>query len=238
MSVEMKTLTMGGTTFEIVDGKARNDISNLSEAVLYTPQVLTEEQQAQARENIGAADVEAVNELKDDMSDKLPKSPLVWEPWTAEEQAAALEKLGGASAGWKTSQIIEITEDVKLLNINFDGGSVLNEIAIIVDGIVTGVASKYKITVNHSNGYEFIHWNDSAITINTKYTTYVYLRRFGNYWKSESINPRTPGVYGSAPTTKIIPYNTRQPVNATNIGRIGLAEYDLGIGSKVYVMTR
>ncbi len=38
------------------------------ESVLYTPQTLTTEQQAQARENIGAADVVAVNELEDDLS--------------------------------------------------------------------------------------------------------------------------------------------------------------------------
>ena len=41
------------------------------DAVLYTPQTLTTEQQAQARENIGAADVVAVNGLKDDMAGKL-----------------------------------------------------------------------------------------------------------------------------------------------------------------------
>lgn len=41
------------------------------EAVLYTPQTLTTDQQAQARENIGAADVVAVNGLKDDMPGKL-----------------------------------------------------------------------------------------------------------------------------------------------------------------------
>ena len=38
------------------------------EAVLYTPQTLTTEQQAQARENIGAADAATVNELKDDIA--------------------------------------------------------------------------------------------------------------------------------------------------------------------------
>lgn len=38
------------------------------ESVLYTPQTLTTDQQAQARENIGAADVVAVNGLKDDIA--------------------------------------------------------------------------------------------------------------------------------------------------------------------------
>ena len=47
------------------------------EAVLYTPQTLTTEQQAQARENIGAADVVAVNELKGDKLDKPQAAPEV-----------------------------------------------------------------------------------------------------------------------------------------------------------------
>ena len=50
------------------------------ESVLYTPQTLTTDQQAQARENIGAADVEAVNELKDDLQYKaLPSVELTEE---------------------------------------------------------------------------------------------------------------------------------------------------------------
>lgn len=35
-----------------------------------------------------------IDVLKDDLADKLPKSPANWEPWTAEEQAAARAKAG------------------------------------------------------------------------------------------------------------------------------------------------
>ena len=35
-----------------------------------------------------------VNQIKDDLESKLPKSPENWGPWTAEEQAAAQERLG------------------------------------------------------------------------------------------------------------------------------------------------
>lgn len=57
----MKTLTIGENTYEIVDEYARNEIKNLEdvrkqteEAIRYTAQNLTDEQKAQARENIGA----------------------------------------------------------------------------------------------------------------------------------------------------------------------------------------
>lgn len=35
-----------------------------------------------------------ISSLKEDLSNKLPKSPTNWEAWTAEEQAAAQECLG------------------------------------------------------------------------------------------------------------------------------------------------
>lgn len=35
-----------------------------------------------------------VSQLKEDLADKLPKSPLDWEQWTSEEQAAAQERMG------------------------------------------------------------------------------------------------------------------------------------------------
>lgn len=37
---------------------------------------------------------QGINQIKDDLSDKLPKSPANWEAWTAEEQAAARERMG------------------------------------------------------------------------------------------------------------------------------------------------
>ena len=39
-----------------------------------------------------------VNQIKDDLSDKLPKSPSNWEPWTSVEQAAAREKMSAEKA--------------------------------------------------------------------------------------------------------------------------------------------
>ena len=228
--------------------EAKNAANNILEQVQskgseITNFVATSKTEIETQKNESVNAVKSVyqadlDELKGDIDDKLPKSPNNWRPWTAEEQAAALEKLGGASAGWKTSKIIEITEDITTLNINLDDGSGLNEIAIVVDGVGSGVALKYKIRIDHTKGNEFVNWNDNAITMNEKYTTYLYLKRFGNYWKSESINPRTPDVYCSTPVTKIIPYTNRQPVNATNILSISLTEYDLRIGSKVYVMTK
>ena len=57
------------------------------------------------------ATTDEINALKDDSNDKLPKSPINWEPWTAEEQAAARERIGINNAA-ELVEKIELTESV------------------------------------------------------------------------------------------------------------------------------
>ena len=67
------------------------------EAVLYTAQTLNDAQKTQARENIGAADEETVNQLKTDVDAKINKSDAL----TLEEIEASTDltgKVAGASA--------------------------------------------------------------------------------------------------------------------------------------------
>lgn len=172
------------------------------------------------------------------MAGKLPKSPADWGDWTADEQAAALKKIGGAFAGWRKIEKITIEEYVNNLKIRLNDFNDLNEIAIVVDANGTGAECKYKISVNSNYGYEFLHWNDTLTIKAEPYTTYVHLSKIGNYWKSESINPKSPTVYTATQSSKIIPYNKRQPEYNCAISTITLVEYDLGVGSAVYVMTR
>lgn len=53
---EMKTITIGGEMFTVVDG----------EAIHFTKQTLTEEQKAQARKNIGVDDASGGLSITDD----------------------------------------------------------------------------------------------------------------------------------------------------------------------------
>ena len=80
-------------------------------------------------EAVDAADAEEIDkrlssladenaELKDDLADKLPKSPVNWEQWTAQEQAAACNRVGAIRSygdGWtlkaKWTSIDPITVD-------------------------------------------------------------------------------------------------------------------------------
>ena len=92
-------------------------------------QGLTDAQMTQARANVGAASAAEVDKLSDenanlkgDLADKLPKSPVNWEPWTAEEQAAARERIGASKklGIWEDIATVNITEDADAITVNLD----------------------------------------------------------------------------------------------------------------------
>ena len=80
------------------------------ESVIYTPQTLTEAQQAQARENISAADAKRVEAVETALAGKLDGTPGTWPEWTADEQAAARERMG-IPGGYELIDTITIDED-------------------------------------------------------------------------------------------------------------------------------
>ena len=65
---------------------------------------------AAAAQKVVDSIVPDVSKLKDDLSNKLPKSPANWEAWTAEEQAAARERMN-AQGSYKHIATITIDED-------------------------------------------------------------------------------------------------------------------------------
>ena len=54
-----------------------------------------------------------VNQIKDDLSNKLPKSPTDWQEWTAEEQAEARERIG-IGGDWEYIDEITLSEEAGL----------------------------------------------------------------------------------------------------------------------------
>ena len=56
-----------------------------------------------------------INELKGDLANKLPKSPANWGPWTAEEQAAARDKIG-IPVDYELIEEIILEEDVSTIS--------------------------------------------------------------------------------------------------------------------------
>lgn len=76
-----------------------------------------------------------VNQIKNELSGKLPKSPADWEPWTAEQQAAAREKIG-LEKKYELIEEISIDSDTAYIvrNIDTQGNSYhFSEMKIFVD---------------------------------------------------------------------------------------------------------
>lgn len=137
------------------DGQPGKDAPQ--EAVLYTAQSLSGEQQAQARQNIAAASKAEVNKLseenakiKDDLSDKLPKSPANWEQWTADEQTAARERMG--IAGYELIVDVPTLETVSNFHITLDSnGNALALKVVTID--FAGATGGDNCLVEINNGY-------------------------------------------------------------------------------------
>lgn len=60
-----------------------------------------------------------LSHIKQDLADKLPKSPANWEPWTAEEQAAARERMG-ITRDYELIEEITVEEDLQVIERSYD----------------------------------------------------------------------------------------------------------------------
>lgn len=117
------------------------------DAVLYTAQTLTEEQQTQARENIGAASAEAVGQLSEDKADYFEVGSGL-----QMSKDRVLSAVGGSEGVYEPIMTIEVTsEDQRIVTdetpdgrkwdfsaimvfVNLNGGAMLQDIGVIFWG--------------------------------------------------------------------------------------------------------
>lgn len=88
----------------------------------------------QADQEIREGVTNKISELKGDLSNKLPKSPANWGPWTSEEQAVARERIG-IPGNFELVADIELTEETRVVSINFD--KYLLELYVLFSGTAT-----------------------------------------------------------------------------------------------------
>lgn len=146
-------------------------------------QELTDAQMTQARANVGAASAAEVDKLSDenanlkgDLADKLPKSPVNWEPWTAKEQAAARARMG-----------IDKFEEIAIITLAEDSAPVIDlgaeyEKLFIVFEIPSGdtcISSNYIINQNKmSIGY----FPSKTVFSNSEKFATCIISKYGDYW--------------------------------------------------------
>lgn len=144
------------------------------EAVLYTPQELSAEQQAQARENIAAAGVARLVAVETALAGKLDNAPDTWPEWTEDQQAAARERMG-------------IPGDYELIEEIVCDGEVTNySRKLEPDGTPYAFRSIYvELEIQPSNVYNGVFFRaydadgtavlyDGMITTNKVYTSYAF----------------------------------------------------------------
>lgn len=85
---------------------------------------------------------QGLSQIKDDLSNKLPKSPANWEPWTAEEQAAARESINaGSSWGMDLPLLKTITLEEAVSSIDVlsgEEGITLQEFSVFLFATAAG----------------------------------------------------------------------------------------------------
>lgn len=95
---------------------------------------------------------QADTSLQQEISGKLPKSPANWEPWTAEEQAAARERMGINEEFQRVFLLNEIWEEGTSLIVDVNSLSHLRIFIELSPGIVSSVDNYGLISFTDSNG--------------------------------------------------------------------------------------
>lgn len=122
------------------------------EAVLFTAQSLNDEQQAQARENVGAAGVARVETVETALAGKLDNAPDTWPEWSAIEQAAARERLGITEDLQQVFILSETWEEYTSLDLDVNNLSHFRIFITLNSGIISGVSNYGIINCTSSTG--------------------------------------------------------------------------------------
>lgn len=139
-----------------------------------------------------------VSQLKIDLSDKLPKSPTNWEPWTDEEQTAARERIGID----KPFELIEeITVDEEsVYYVEFDAapdGTAYNfkKIMVRITSYDTNMSGLCRIVCTHKNKSDKFDSEYSAMFYNSSYNmTSVFCEKYNGLWLTKAVLSHTNGV--------------------------------------------
>ena len=111
--------------------------------------------------------------LQQEISGKLPKSPADWEPWTAEEQAVARERIGASKklGIWEDIANVNINEDAAAITVNLDSNGNTFSLSDIICEITIPVENPAKqrniyFGLKISTNFTF---SRTALTTNTSY---------------------------------------------------------------------
>lgn len=195
-------------TYDIEDTQARQDILNLTQKT---------------------------NQLKEDLSNKLPKSPTEWEAWTAEEQAMARARMDADGGKMEFIADITTTEDADVISIDkFHDGTPLKLKSFDMYFIIP----KASIDGHINSGYKFKYNNETKTSerdganklISSKYDTYNNMYVMWNNARPIGFVPISSSwANGSATISNMVKFENIFNVIAEYICEVHLTKYNDGI---------
>lgn len=119
-----------------------------------------------------------VNQIKYDLANKLPKSPADWESWTAEEQAAARDRMG-LPGEWELIEETTITEEITVFERATEpNGNPYNFVSVVLQVNFAGIpsdieynSSVYTVIYNNKSLYDY--FKNRKIERNSSLWSYV-----------------------------------------------------------------
>lgn len=175
-----------------------------------------------------------VDKIKDDLANKLPKSPADWEAWASEEQAAARERIGADGGEMELIAEVTTTEELDVISVsNFPDGTQLKLKSFMIYFVIPKASSDsiinsgYKInygnnlSINRDSGNKLI--KSGFNTHNNMYVLWNNARPTGLVTKCSS------WANGSAEIESVIKYDNYYDGNANYISEVHLSKHTTGI---------
>ena len=139
-----------------------------------------------------------ISELKGELANKLPKSPANWEPWTAEEQEVARERMG-LDKPFELIETITIDEEsvnVVLRDAEPDGTPYNFESMMVrVTSFNTNMSGICRAVYAHKTDADKFDFNYSSITNSVSFNDfYMFCKKYNGIWIVYNIISHTNGV--------------------------------------------
>lgn len=144
------------------------------------------------------ASTDDISKLKEDLDNKLPKSPTNWGPWTSEEQAAALNSIG-IDKPFEMIDTIKIDTDdvIKVIRDVTPDGTPYNfeSIFVRITSFDTNMNALPRIVYAHRTDANKFDFDYTSITFPMNFNdTYIFCERRNGVWIIYSIISHTNGV--------------------------------------------
>lgn len=139
-----------------------------------------------------------ISSLKEDLANKLPKSPVDWEVWTAEEQVEARERIG-IDEPYELIDSFTIDEESVFYvdrEVEPDGTAYnFKKVMVRITSYNTNMSGLCRIVSCHRNDNYKFNSNYSAMFFNSGYNqTYVFAGKRNGFWLTEAVISNTNGI--------------------------------------------